>query len=243
MTEHYPVLPEKFRDTFPENNGFTKSWRVGNDIFYAAENSGEVAVKHRESPKTASRSWVNNNPGNIEDGDFARRHGAIGTDGRFAVFPNARAGFDAQESLLRGATYSHMTLEEVIKKYAPKKENDVTIYVNFVSKKSGIPADTPIAALDSPSLRKVMYAMAEHEGWKPGDTYPAQSQPANKTEMTDRDPSTKDIVREIFGPSSLDTAGNFSKLFNDAAPPVKQEEGRAKHIVPSERFVIALDFP
>ena len=41
------------------------------------------------------RNWRNNNPGNLEDGDFARRHGSIGSDGRFAIFPDYKTGKEA----------------------------------------------------------------------------------------------------------------------------------------------------
>ena len=46
-----------------------------------------------------SRAWRNNNPGNLEDGKFARDNGAIGSDGRFAIFPDATTGFNAMTGL------------------------------------------------------------------------------------------------------------------------------------------------
>lgn len=39
-----------------------------------------------------SRAWRNNNEGNIKRGDFAERHGAIGHDGSFAIFPTVEIG-------------------------------------------------------------------------------------------------------------------------------------------------------
>ena len=46
------------------------------------------------------RSTRNHNPGNIEFGNYARSMGAIGTDGRFAVFPSREVGLAAQAGLL-----------------------------------------------------------------------------------------------------------------------------------------------
>src|SRR5690606_15604073 len=42
-----------------------------------------------------SRSYRNNNPGNLEFGDFARKYGATKGDPRFAIFPNYESGFNA----------------------------------------------------------------------------------------------------------------------------------------------------
>jgi hypothetical protein len=47
------------------------------------------------------RNLRNNNPGNLEYGDFAKSHGATGSDGRFAIFSTMEAGMAAQEALLR----------------------------------------------------------------------------------------------------------------------------------------------
>lgn len=88
-----------------------------------------------------SRSRRNFNPGNICYGNFAKRHGATGSDGRFAIFPSAEVGFKALGELL-GAAYSGLTLEEAIKKYAPPNENDTTNYAHLVSQWTGMGLDT-----------------------------------------------------------------------------------------------------
>ena len=53
-----------------------------------------------------SRCKRSNNPGNIEAGRFASAHGAVGSDGRFAIFSSADAGFAALEALLNGPGYA-----------------------------------------------------------------------------------------------------------------------------------------
>lgn len=65
-----------------------------------------------------SRGDRNNNPGNIKDGPFARAHGATGSDGTFAVFPDRATGAAAQEALVRGKSYQGLTLDEFGNKYS-----------------------------------------------------------------------------------------------------------------------------
>ena len=65
-----------------------------------------------------TRGDRNNNPGNMEYGAFARAHGATGSDGRFAVFPDWATGAAAQQSLVSGKSYSGLTLHEFASRYA-----------------------------------------------------------------------------------------------------------------------------
>ncbi|WP_461342220.1 hypothetical protein [Bradyrhizobium sp.] len=76
-----------------------------------------LTFKNRGSG-SGSRGDRNNNPGNIEDGPFARAHGATGSDGRFAVFPDYATGSAAQEALLAGAGYHGLTLHQFAQRYA-----------------------------------------------------------------------------------------------------------------------------
>lgn len=78
-----------------------------------------------------SRANRNHNPGNIEYGSFARCHGAIGTDGRFAIFANDRDGFNCLRGLLLDK-YSDLSIRETIERYAPANENDTENYIRNV---------------------------------------------------------------------------------------------------------------
>jgi hypothetical protein len=84
-----------------------------------------------------SRPRRNNNPGDIEFGRFAQAHGATHSDGRFAVFPTAEAGFSAMRALLTGPAYRGLTVAQAIAKYAPSNENNVQSYVENVCAWSG----------------------------------------------------------------------------------------------------------
>ncbi|UXN69610.1 hypothetical protein N8A98_20695 [Devosia neptuniae] len=96
-----------------------------------------------------SRNWRNNNPGNIEFGDFAKSHGAVGTDGRFAVFPTYEAGRAAKQSLLfTSPGYAGMSIEQAISRYAPASDgNNTGHYISTVAGAIGVPANTPMSQL------------------------------------------------------------------------------------------------
>ena len=78
-----------------------------------------------------ARPTKNNNPGDLEYGPFAKAHGAIGTDGRFAIFPDPATGFSAMRALLQ-TKYGGMTLEDALNKYAPPVENQTNVYLKDV---------------------------------------------------------------------------------------------------------------
>jgi len=63
-----------------------------------------------ETRMDGSRSWRNNNPGNLIAGTFANQHGAIGNNNGFAVFPDAATGEAASESLLKTNTIRRLPL-------------------------------------------------------------------------------------------------------------------------------------
>jgi hypothetical protein len=64
-----------------------------------------------------SLAWRNNNPGNMEYSDFTRNNGTIGTDGRFAIFPNENIGWNAMVNLLLQPRYQKLTIDSAIRRY------------------------------------------------------------------------------------------------------------------------------
>ena len=96
------------------------------------------AMQKQEGYFPGSRSYRNNNPGNIEYGEFAKAHGATGSDGRFAIFPTYQAGRTAQEKLLfESGAYKDLTLAQAINKWAPGFENNVPAYLATMNKALG----------------------------------------------------------------------------------------------------------
>ncbi len=119
-----------------------------------------------------SRSWRNNNPGNIRKGDFARNAGAIGDDGAFAIFADHAAGFAALIALLKSASYASRTLREAIFRYAPPSENDSERYLRFVTGRTGIDPDQVLGSLPVAQLRRLGDAIQAMEGWNEGAERP-----------------------------------------------------------------------
>lgn len=116
-----------------------------------------------------TRNWRNNNPGNLEYGPFAQSMGAIGTDGRFAVFPSYDAGRTAKETLIFSSpNYKDLPLSDAIARYAPSFENDTQGYLNQVVAASGVSADTPMSQIPTERRAAILDAMQEVEGWRPG---------------------------------------------------------------------------
>lgn len=100
------------------------------------------------------RGTRNNNPGNIEDGPFARSlPGYAGTDGRFAVFDSPEAGRNANDALMQ--RYGQQGLNtplKIISRYAPPNENDTQAYAERVAQALGVRVNDPID-LTNPDVR------------------------------------------------------------------------------------------
>lgn len=88
-----------------------------------------------------NRPQRNHNPGDIEYGDFARKNGATGTDGRFAIFPDDQTGYRALDALLKSKDYKDLTVAQAISKFAPPKENDTAKYIKDFTARTGLGAN------------------------------------------------------------------------------------------------------
>lgn len=112
------------------------------------------------------RGLRNNNPGNIEDGAFAKSQpGYKGSDGRFAIFETADAGQAAQAALLQSyGSRGINTISAAVNRWAPKSDgNDSTAYANYVASRLGVSADTPIDLTNPKNARALATVMAEFE--------------------------------------------------------------------------------
>lgn len=91
------------------------------------------AVQIFEGWKKGSRSYRNNNPGNLEYNKYTKAYGATGTDGRFAKFPSYHTGRNALRIILfKTKTYPTLTIKQAIHRYAPNHENDSDRYAAFI---------------------------------------------------------------------------------------------------------------
>jgi hypothetical protein len=143
-----------------------------NDIAAIVEAGPGYLIVQRPDGTTqrlqGSRNWRNNNPGNLEYGAYARTMGAIGSDGRFAVFPTYAAGRAAKEALIfEGSNYKNLTLSQTISRYAPPSENDTAWYQRTVLSAVG-GVDQPMNKYTPTQRDRILSAMERVEGFKPG---------------------------------------------------------------------------
>jgi hypothetical protein len=161
-------IPTAFEDAVNQ----IRNWIGGNDIAAVIESGPGYLVVRRPDGSvqkmTGARNWRNNNPGNIEFGNYARSMGAIASDGRFAVFPTYEMGKAAKEKLIfEGASYRALTLDQAIARYAPPSENNTAWYVRMV--KEAVGGVTKLMSQYTASERsKILAAMERVEGFKVG---------------------------------------------------------------------------
>jgi hypothetical protein len=135
--------------------------------------SGKNATSPNNAPagskiaQEGSRSYRNNNPGNLEYGPFARSHGATGTDGRHAIFPDYDTGRKAQESLLfEGKNYRDLSIDGAINRWAPSSDgNNPGPYAARLAEAAGVPVDTKMSDLNSDQRGAILNQMQKEEGW------------------------------------------------------------------------------
>jgi hypothetical protein len=124
------------------------------------------------------RGLRNNNPLNIEAGDFTQSQpGFAGSDGRFAKFETPEAGVSAANKLLD--TYQNKyglnTPAGIVGRWAPASDgNNVNAYAGAVAAKLGIGPNDPI----SPEMRpQLIAAMGQHENGRPIGNVAPQAAP------------------------------------------------------------------
>lgn len=124
----------------------------------------------------SARGIRNNNPGNIRHGRSQwQGMAASQPDKSFVAFTEAKYGIRAMAKLLLNYQAAGVkTLRQLIAKWAPATENKTGAYVASVSKRAGIPADTPLDLKRNPAqLASLVSAMIRHEnGVQP---YPAST--------------------------------------------------------------------
>lgn len=160
-----------------------------NSVVYFDEDGNKLIrywKRYPEEPEenVSTRSWRNNNPGNLRIGPFARRNGAIGeagqspkskpSDPKFAVFPDYETGRNAQAKRLKeGDLYIDLTLEDLPKRYVGVKLSDpdtkeVIDYRDSIRKFTKFDMKRTIRSLNDAEYEQLLDAMKRHEGWRDG---------------------------------------------------------------------------
>jgi LAS superfamily LD-carboxypeptidase LdcB len=139
----------------------------------------DAAGKLLETRVGGHRNWRNNNPGNIMYGDFAVSMGAIGTDGRFAIFPDMEMGYKAADALMKSKNYQNLTIGDAIKRWAPPSENNTGAYQRTFQK-AGFDTGSKYSDLSPAMQRKYLETKMRMEGGQAGQVV-AGSSPASSS--------------------------------------------------------------
>ncbi len=181
-----------------------------------------VDGKKRLVKTGGTRSWRNNNPGNIKSGAHSRIHGSIGSIGGFAVFPTYDEGREALARLLKRRDYQEKTIFDMVSSYAPKEDqNDPEQYRKIIRQKTGLNIDRRLRDLSEKEILKLVQAIQEIEGFRIGteETFYAKS-------ITDIETNKRNTIIAYF----IEDMGWISK------PEVIQliEEGKVDAVVVEE---------
>jgi len=209
-SEAYEAWSSGRSPTSPSTPGSTAGRIVAAGAGYTTIEMADGTVVRREG----TRAWRNNNPGNIEYGEFARSQGAVGSDGRFAVFPTYEEGRAAKRSLLfESSSYKNLSIEDAINRYAPPTENNTNRYTAAVAAAAGVPAGTPMSSLSPLQRNMVLDAMEAVEGFKPGSETTADGgtvqASAQQTDFAGEVGSAEDVemmLRDIEDPDEMAAA-------------------------------------
>lgn len=133
----------------------------------AASKGAPSGASSGNKPPEETRGFRNNNPGNIEYGDFAIRMGAVGSDGRFAIFPSAEHGLRAASELLKlyGRT-KRDTVRKVVNNWSNPKEDPTgnRTYISAVSGQlGGVDPDKKLRVQDPSTLANLLYGIVNKE--------------------------------------------------------------------------------
>ena len=169
-----------------------------------------------------SRSWRNNNPGNMRYTEFTRDQGAIGTAGKFAVFPSVEIGRAALSLLLRGTKYFNLSISKAISRYAPPEENGTENYERLITKLTGLDVTRKLSDLNSTEFVKVVSAIETIEGYAAGKEIAVKRVLATKT---DRKKLTRFLIEGELTYISVADAIRRAELGEIAAIVVRTASG------------------
>jgi RHS repeat-associated protein len=115
--------------------------------------------------------YRDNNPGDIVSGRFVNGHGAIGTDGRFGVFPSSGQGKAALDALLHSPSYSNLSVNAAISRYAPGFENNTAGYQQFIQNVVGVSGNAPLSSLSPSQFSALESGISRYEGSSAAGNY------------------------------------------------------------------------
>lgn len=186
----------------------TKIIEVGKGYNVVQLSSGEIVKRE------GAWNWRNNNPGNIEYGEYALSKGAIPyshggnkpkkQEERFAVFPTYEIGRQAKADLIfEGKNYRDLNLDDAITRYAPPSENNTAAYQIAVKGVLNIPQEKlqtmKMKDFNKQQRNLILSAMEKQEGYGSGKKQTSVIQKASENVPTNMvsekiDNSTKENI-------------------------------------------------
>lgn len=169
----------------------------------------------------------NNNPGNLEYGDFAVKQGAVGSDGRYAVFPTKETGWNAKVNLLKTNTYQKLSIQDAFNRYAPPSENPN--YLKDLQGLTGFDLSRPMNTLNNQEFEQLTNAVAKIEGANEYvGKFSATGNRAGATSQTPisilKQPPTSPLVNWIRGQSNAPLNSLIKKKIDTAQGEPTPEE-------------------
>ncbi len=166
--------------------------------------------------KSQPRGFRNNNPLNIEAGNFTQSQpGFTGSDGRFAQFGSMDQGVGAADNLLQSYGKRGInTVAGIVGRWAPPRDNNPTnTYAATVAKSIGVDPNAPLN-MDDPNVRRgLIGAMAQFENGRPLQMASAAAQT-----MTDATPMGGSPMAFSGQPQSGNPLSDSSSFAPAAAP-------------------------
>lgn len=108
----------------------------------AVRSDGQIEVR-----TGGTKAWRFYNPGMLVHGEFTKKQGALGSDGKLAIFASYTAGRKALEMLLfeSNQNYKEMSVTDAIKKFAPTKDGfKPATYAKAVAQAAGVSLNTKL---------------------------------------------------------------------------------------------------
>ena len=159
----YEALPQMYRDKLEREKN--KDLTTINGTEYVFDEDTNSYILPTIGKSGGSVSWRNNNPLNIKFGDFASKYGATAgtkaTDGGvFANFPDIETGLRAAKELLRGSSYSNLTLDAAMRRWSGNGYGQDVTSKELWGKK--------IKDLSDNQINRLIEDMQRREGWIEG---------------------------------------------------------------------------
>lgn len=113
-----------------------------------------------------TRGMRNNNPLNIEKGENWQGLRPDQTDTRFAEFISLEYGYRAAFIIIRNYLRKRPpvnTVDAIIKRWAPPKENNCEAYISYVCKVGYLSRNDVLRWQDKEKICRLVWAMAQYE--------------------------------------------------------------------------------